>query len=99
VHDDGPQVILPAPALSPERVAERTSAAEAVLAAWGFAGARAEDQGATLLLQLVPADIARLQDDAVRDALVERLSALGYTYVALDLTADDPGAGCASDTA
>jgi len=89
MHDDGPQIILQAPGLSPERASERLRAAEAILAAEGFFGAAAEEHGETLLIRLAAgAHIARLQDDDVRDGLVARLSALGFPYVALDLTLD-----------
>ena len=88
MHDDGPQVILPAPA-APEKVAERVRAAKAILAESGLPGARVEDQGQTLLIQIVPTDLTRLQDEAFRHGLVARLRSLGYAFAAIDITPDD----------
>ena len=92
MHDDGPQVILPAPA-APERVAERLREAGAILAESGFAGAQVEDQGQTILIQIAPTDLTRLQDETFRDGLVARLKSLGYAFAAIDITPDDAGAG------
>ena len=90
MHDDGPQVILPAPE-APERAAARLREAKAILAAAGFDGAGVEEQEQTLLIRIAPADIARLRDEAFREMLVARLKSLGYAFVALDLTPDGVG--------
>jgi hypothetical protein len=82
-------VILPAPALSGERAAARLRDAEAILAEAGFHGAVAENHAETLLVRLGSSShLVRLQDDAFREALVARLSALGFPYVAVDLVFD-----------
>ncbi len=100
MHDDSPQVILPPPALSPEKAAARLRKAEAILAAAGLAGAKADEQGETLLIQLAnPGGLVRLQDDGFREMLVARLSALGFPYVAVELSADAPGAAEAGSSA
>lgn len=93
MHDDGPQGILPKPALAPERVAERLREAKAILVSAGFDEVGVEQQEQTLLVRIPPADFARLRDDAFREGLVDRLKSLGYVFVALDLTPDDAGAG------
>ena len=100
MHDDGPQVIFPSPAISSEKAAARLREAEAILAEAGLPGAVAESHGETLLVCLASsAQLARLQDDIFRDSLVARLTALGYPYVALDLGPDAPGAGASGGTA
>ncbi len=91
MHDDRPQVILPAPE-APERVAARLRDAKAILAAAGFDGAGVEEQEQTLLIRIASADFARLRDEAFRERLVARLTPLGYAFVALDLTPDDVSA-------
>ncbi len=99
MHDDSPQVILPPP-LSPAKAAARLREAEAILAAAGLAGAKADEQSETLLIQLAdPGGLVRLQDDGFRGELVARLSALGFPYVALELSADAPGAAEAGSSA
>jgi hypothetical protein len=88
MHDDEPQVIVPAPEAS-GRVAARLREAQAILAESRFSGGRVEEEeGPTLLIRLAPADLPRLQDDAARNALVARFKSLGYAFVALDITPD-----------
>src|SRR5262245_47453062 len=100
MHDDGPQVILPAPALSPEKGAARLQEAEAILGDAGLAGAVPEDHGETLIIRLADAaHLIRLQDGAFRGALVARLSALGFPYVAVDLALDGPEGSSSADAA
>ncbi len=99
MHDDGPQVILPAPAPLPEKAAARLREAEAILAEAGLPGAVAEAQSDTLLIRLASAaQLARLRDDPFRDGLVARLTALGYPYVALDLGPDAPEVAASQGT-
>lgn len=86
MHDDGPQLIPPEDIATPERVAQRLRAAGAILAEAGFSGARVEDQGETLLIQIALDELLRLQDEALRDGLVTRLKSLGYAFAAIDLT-------------
>ncbi len=92
MHDDGPQVILPVPD-APERVAERLRKARGILARAGFDGAGVEDQEQTLLIRLPPADLPRLQDEALREGVMACLKSLGYAFVALDITPADGDQG------
>ena len=91
MDDDAPHVILPLPTTSPEKAAARLQEAEAILFEVGLAGAVAEEHAETLLVRLGGSShLVRMQDDAFRDALVARLSALGFPYVAVDLAFDGP---------
>ncbi len=92
MHDDGPQVILPAPG-APERVAARLREAKAILAAAGFDGAGVAEQEQTLLIRIAPSEFGRLRDEALRERLVAHLKSLGYAFVALDLTPGGAGGG------
>ncbi len=92
MDDRAPQVNLPPPALSPDKAAERLREAKAILAAAGFPGAGVGEHEHTLLIEIDPGDLARLQDEAFREGLVVRLKSLGYAFIALDVTPDDAGA-------
>ncbi|HEY3417284.1 MAG TPA: ATP-dependent sacrificial sulfur transferase LarE [Armatimonadota bacterium] len=60
-------------------------AAENVLLDLGFSQVRVRFHGEVARIEVVPEEIARLVDAAVRDRVVERLKALGFKYVTLDL--------------
>lgn len=90
MHDDATPIILPSSIGTPEQAARRTREAEAILAEAGFAGARAEDRGQTLLIQIRSADLSRLQDEGLRERLVYRLRALGYAFTAVELNPGEP---------
>jgi uncharacterized protein len=70
-------------AITPERLA-RIEQAEAVLHELGMPGCRVRDHGSIARLEVPPGDIEKAA--ALRDRIVGRLKALGYTYVTLDLT-------------
>ncbi len=87
-HDDGPQIILPAPA-SPERTAERLRRAEAVVREAGFPWARVEEREETLLIRMASVHLPRLREEELREGLVARLKALGYAFVAIELPPEE----------
>jgi len=64
---------------------ERVDRAEAALEAIGFSGLRVRHHGPMARVELLPADIPRALDPALRARIVAALKALGYRYVALDL--------------
>jgi len=98
MHDDGPQMILPAP-VAPERVAARLREAQAILAAAGFPGAGVEEHEQTLLIKIDPAELTRLQDEGFREGLVARLKSLGYAFAAIDVTPKGEGAAASGASA
>jgi uncharacterized protein len=59
--------------------------AEEALKRLGFKQYRARHHGDTCRIEVDPADIAKLVDDAVRCAVVREVTAAGYKYVTLDL--------------
>lgn len=59
--------------------------AEEALKRFGFKQYRARHHGDTCRIEVDPADIAKLLDDAVRCAVVREVTAAGYRYVTLDL--------------
>ena len=63
----------------------RIEAAEAFLRSLGIRQLRVRDHGEVARIELEPEGIAMLMEDGNRERVVERLKALGYTYVALDL--------------
>ncbi len=70
--------------LSPERLAQ-VDAAEESIRALGFDQVRVRMQDSTARIEVPPADIERIASPAIRQAIVDELKHLGYSYVALDL--------------
>jgi uncharacterized protein len=63
----------------------RVEEAEEVLRAMGFRQYRARHHGDLCRIEIEPGDFARIIDPAVRTVVVQRLQALGYRHVSLDL--------------
>ena len=59
-------------------------AAEAYLRGLGFRQVRVRHHGETARIEVEPDEIERLASRAVRDQVVEKLTEIGYRYVALD---------------
>ena len=57
-----------------------------------FSQFRVRDHGAMARIELPPEDIGRMLDPMLREAVVQRLKALGYLYVTLDLEGYRTGA-------
>ncbi len=64
---------------------QRIEAAEGELAALGFAECRVRHHGRLARIEVSPERIADLAEPPVRRRVAERLKALGYAYVAVDL--------------
>jgi uncharacterized protein len=77
--------------LTAERLA-RIDAAEETLRALGLTQLRVRDHDTVARIEVPAAELARLVRPDVRAGLVERLKALGYSYVALDLEGYRSGA-------
>lgn len=77
--------------LTPEGLA-RVNTAEEFLMAHGFRQFRVRDHGDMARIELPPEDIGRMLDPMLREAVVQRLKALGYLYVTLDLEGYRTGA-------
>lgn len=60
-------------------------AAEQVLVELGFRQARVRHHGAVARIEVPPQDILRLARPEIRDIVAQRLTTLGYRYVAVDL--------------
>lgn len=70
--------------VTPERLA-MVDAAEQALRAMGFPQVRVRVHGDVVRVEVPAADVERLASASVRTFAVEKLRALGFTYVALDL--------------
>jgi uncharacterized protein len=70
-------------AITPEKL-RTIDAAEEFLKELGFAQVRVRHHGALARIEVAPGEIERLASAAVREHVVQRLTELGYTYVALD---------------
>ncbi len=68
-----------------EESLRRIDAAEDALRAAGYRQCRVRHHGPVARIEVPPEDIARLAAPGEREAVVEKLRALGYAYVALDL--------------
>lgn len=64
---------------------QRVAAAESVLREFGFAECRVRFHDAVARIEVPASQIARLVADDVRSAVFERLRAIGFVYVAVDL--------------
>jgi uncharacterized protein len=71
-------------AITPEKL-RQIAAAEDVLRELGFGQCRVRHHGETARIEVEADDIERAAGAPVRDELVRRLRALGFTYVTLDL--------------
>lgn len=60
--------------------------AEQYLAELGFRNARVRAHGSLARIELLPDDIPRLMGDGLRASVGSRLKALGFTYIACDLS-------------
>jgi uncharacterized protein len=77
--------LAPGVEVTPERTA-RVEAAEAYLHGLGYRECRVRlHEGELARLEVPAADLARLADPAVREALTARFKELGFRYVTLDL--------------
>lgn len=63
----------------------KVEAAEEALKRHGFKQYRARHHGDTCRIEVDPADIPKLVDESLRQALVRDIAAAGYKYVTLDL--------------
>jgi uncharacterized protein len=72
--------------LTVEGLARVEAAEEALQRAWGLRQLRVRDHYPVARLEVPPEKIAALAEPLVRAAAVEKLRALGYRYVTLDLT-------------
>jgi len=77
--------------ITPSRL-RRVENAERILREHGWWPARARDHGAVLRIEVPPTVAADLFAPTVRDALLVRLKAVGYTYVTVDLQGYRTGA-------
>lgn len=59
--------------------------AEAVLRSLGFQQFRVRSHGEVARIELMPLEMGKIVDPAVREHIVRELRSLGYSYVALDL--------------
>ncbi len=71
-------------AVTEERLT-RVERAERVLREWGFEGFRVRDHDGLARIEVAPDELARALDPAFAAAARERLRALGFEYVTLDL--------------
>lgn len=79
-------------AVTPERLT-RVEQAEDVLHALGFRGFRVRHHETVARIELPPDQWPRLLEPGRRDEVIDRLRALDYTYVALDLAGFRSGSG------
>ncbi len=70
----------------------RIGAAEAFLQELGFGQLRVRDHGAVARVEVEAGALERFADGQLREAVVKKLTGLGYTYVALDLAGYRTGA-------
>jgi uncharacterized protein len=70
--------------LSEERL-RRIESAEELLTGLGLARVRARDHGNLLRIEVDPADLPRLTEPKLRDAITTAMRTLGFVYVTLDL--------------
>jgi uncharacterized protein len=70
--------------ITPENLAQ-VDAAEDALYERGFRQFRVRHHGEIARIEVPPSEMRRFLDDSVRDDVVERLLALGFRYVSLDL--------------
>jgi uncharacterized protein len=78
--------------VTPKRLSQ-VEQAEAVLAEFGFSGFRVRHHENVARLEIPLDQIGRLIEPDVRDEVVGRIKAIGYTYVALDLEGFRSGSG------
>jgi uncharacterized protein len=78
--------------VTPERLA-RVERAEAALRDLGFRGLRVRDHDPIARIELEPAEMSRLAEPGVRDAVVAGVRAAGFRIVAVDLAGYRPGGG------
>ena len=76
--------------ITPEKL-RRVDAAEAFVRSLGFRQFRVRDHGRLARLEIPLEDIPRLWEDGRHAAIVDRLRALGYVYVAVDLSGFSSG--------
>jgi len=77
--------LAPGVTVTPERTG-RVEAAEEYLRGLGLRECRVRlHEGELARIEVPPADVSRLADAAVRAALVQRLKALGFLFITLDL--------------
>jgi len=67
------------------RKLKMVDAAENFLSDLGFSNIRARHERNTLRIEITPSEIKRLADDRLRHMLVDKMKALGYRYISLDL--------------
>lgn len=79
-------------AVTPDRLT-RIEQAEEALYDLGFRGFRVRHHETIARLELPLDQLPRLQDDALRTRIVQRLTSLGYTFVTLDLAGFRSGSG------
>jgi pyridinium-3,5-biscarboxylic acid mononucleotide sulfurtransferase len=70
--------------ITPERL-QAIEQAERVLADAGFTQCRVRHHGPVARIEVAPEHIARFADPSLRITIMERIQALGFTWVALDL--------------
>jgi len=71
--------------ITPERL-RAIEHAESVLNDEGFTQCRVRHHGAIARIEVAPEQISRFSDPGMRKRIMERLQALGFTWVALDLS-------------
>ena len=64
---------------------QMVDADENFLSDLGFSNIRARHEKNTLRIEITPSEIKRLADDRLRHRLVDKMKALGYRYISLDL--------------
>ncbi len=69
---------------------ERVAAAEQALQSLGLSAVRVHDHGLVARLAVAPEQVIALMDDARRQAAVEAVKAVGFSFVALDLEGLNP---------
>ena len=77
---------IPSGRVITEALLDRVAQCEAVLDSLGFFGCRARLAGDDVLIELTAGDTARFVDPAVRESVVNRITALGIDRVLLDLS-------------
>jgi pyridinium-3,5-biscarboxylic acid mononucleotide sulfurtransferase len=70
--------------ITPERLSA-IDQAEAILRAAGFTNCRVRHHGAVARIEVAPEQISRFADPETRLLIMEKIQALGFTWVALDL--------------
>ncbi|MBI4233915.1 MAG: ATP-dependent sacrificial sulfur transferase LarE [Chloroflexi bacterium] len=68
-----------------QELLEQVAQAEAYLHSLGLRQVRVRHHGPIARIEVEPDDLSRLVADGVRQGIVSRLQALGYTYISLDL--------------